>query len=85
MKRYTTRFACLATAHRKRATSQVKITQLDIADLLHTEPCIDEQCQKRFITRTENSVLLTVSSSRASHQRLQREGIAETPILLEHP
>src|SRR6266487_2609225 len=53
----------LATAHRQHATLQIKITQLHIADLLHTEPCIDEQCQKRFITRTENSVLLTVSSS----------------------
>jgi hypothetical protein len=49
MQRNTTRFACLATAHRQRATLQIKITQLHIADLLHTEPCIDEQCQKETI------------------------------------
>src|SRR5690242_10384092 len=45
MQRQTTRFSCLATADRNSATSQIKIAQLQIACLLHTEPYINEQRQ----------------------------------------
>jgi hypothetical protein len=40
-----TSFARLATAYRNGATFYIKVSQLQIAGLLHTEPRIDEQRQ----------------------------------------
>src|SRR5258707_11534829 len=63
MERDTTSLACLAAPDRDRPTPQIKVTQLDVAGLLHTQPCIDEQGQQRFITHTKGGVGLSTSRS----------------------
>jgi hypothetical protein len=70
----TTSLACLTTPDRDRPTPHVKVTELYVADLLHTQPRIDEQGQQGFITRTEDGVLLSASRTQQRINSFSRKG-----------
>src|SRR5207248_1083486 len=66
MQRNTTRFACLATTHRQSAPLQIKITQLHIADLMPTAPCIAESCSSSCRSNAGSKVRCRAPSHQAA-------------------